>query len=85
MRHPQVSPTPVQLLGFLTGEAAHAAQQICQTASLPAVQAFLERLREPVRTGDVRVIQFRQPEPPTPGSTVWRERRGSRDDDAAPA
>ena len=58
MRHPQVSPTPVQLLGFLTVEAAHAAQQICLTASLPAVQTFLERLREPVRTGDVRVIEF---------------------------
>jgi hypothetical protein len=85
MRHPQVSPTPVQLLGFLTGEAAHAAQQICLTASLPAVQAFLERLREPVRTGDVRVIQFRQPEPPTPGPPVWQDRSGPRDDDAAPA
>jgi hypothetical protein len=83
MRHPQVSPTPVQLLGFLTGEAAHAAQQICLTASLPAVQAFLERLREPVRTGDVRVIQFRQPEPPTPGPMVWQDRSGPRDDDAA--
>ena len=83
MRHPQVSPTPVQLLGFLTGEAARAAQQICLSASLPAVQAFLERLREPVRTGDVRVIECRQPEPPTPGPTVWQDRSGPRDDDAA--
>ena len=68
MRHPLLTPTPQQMLGFPTFEEAKQAQRIC----LEAVE-FLKSLAPDVKSGRVRVIQPKHPQPPTAEQSIWTE------------
>jgi hypothetical protein len=73
MRNPKVTPTPQQLLGFPTYEEAAEAHRICLQAPLDEVRRLFESLRACVKSGRVRVIQPRHPQPQTDGPVTWTE------------
>jgi hypothetical protein len=73
MRHPTVSPTPEQLVGFPSELEARAAQRLCLEEPMPIVRRFFENLEPHVRSGVVKIIQPAHPEPPTTGPTFWMD------------
>jgi hypothetical protein len=73
LREPLVTPTPEQMLGFPTFEEAYEAQQVCLNEPMPKVQRFLLSLSADVKSGRIRVIQPKHPQPPTSGPTMWTD------------
>ena len=71
MRDPVVTPTPEQMWGFPTLEEAQKAQQICLTAPMADVIAFLEGLRQDIKSGRILYRSPENPGPQTRGETVW--------------
>lgn len=77
MRHPVVSPTPEQLVGYPTFEEAEAAQQLCLTAPITEVRDYFKRMLPDVKSGRLAVINPPNPETPPAvpgGSTSWMDR-----------
>jgi hypothetical protein len=73
LRQPHVTPTPVELVGFPTFEEAYDAQQICLHAPIEEVRRFLRGLIPDIRSGRLRLIQPKHPQPPTRGQTLWTD------------
>jgi hypothetical protein len=68
----KVTPTPQQLLGFDSYEAAKEFQSILLTAPIPTVKRELVALRR--RNGAVFITPD-NPEPPTRGATMWLDEK----------
>jgi hypothetical protein len=73
MHNPMTCPTAEQLLGFPTEKESRQAQEICLSAPINLVRAYLESLAPDVASGRIKVIQPPNPEPPTRGITLWYE------------
>ena len=73
MCNPLLTPTPEQMLGFPTHEEAKRAQRICLEAPMKEVRKFLAGLAPDVKSGRIRVIQPKHPQPPTAGQSMWTE------------
>lgn len=65
---PTVSPTPEMLIGFPTGAEAINAQHLCLKAPIEQVKEQMQVWRN---SPDVKIVVFKNPEPPTSGSTSW--------------
>jgi hypothetical protein len=73
LRNPIVTPTPQHLLGFPTLEEAERAQHICLTAAMEEVNRFLRNLAPDIKSGRIRAIREKRPQPETTGPTTWSE------------
>jgi hypothetical protein len=74
MRNPLVTPTPEQLIGFLTLEEAVEAQRVCLQESMAEVRRFMRGLRSDVAAGRVRLINPEHPQPVKEGViTAWTD------------
>jgi hypothetical protein len=73
MRNPLLTPTPQQMFGFPTHEEAKQAQHICLEAPIKEVRRFLADLAPDVKTGRIRVIHPKHPQPPTAGVSMWTD------------
>jgi hypothetical protein len=73
MRDPKTTPTAQQMLGFLTLEEAKHAQHLCLYAPMDAVREFFESLRPDVKSGRIRVIQPKHPQPNKDGPMLRTE------------
>jgi hypothetical protein len=68
----RVTPTPQQLIGFLTEQEAKSAQSICLTAPMSDVVDYLASLADRVRDGEIVVILPPNPEPHG-DNTFWTQ------------
>lgn len=70
----KVHPTPEQLIGFRTREEHLKTQRFLLDAPIKDVDRFMKRtLPARIRRGEVVYIRPDNPEPPTHGSTIWRD------------
>jgi hypothetical protein len=79
MRSPSTHPVAQQLLGFPSEQESREAQEICLSAPMKLVRAYLKSLAPDVASGRIKVIQPAHPEPPTRGQTVWTDIYGEED------